>query len=130
MPTASNMSILDGQTTPVVTVFTMIQPAGSSTPATYVAKAKGPAVNAQPKIAISSSGNQKSRETRTTVRTPYYVTGTDGVPKVVDSAFTEIRTVMPDTVPDAVRNDHLAYVANSLDQAQVKESMRDGYAPT
>lgn len=130
MPIATNLTINDGQNTPVAVVFTNIQPAGGNLPAVYLAKTKGPSVLAQPKIAISSSGNAKSRETRVTVRTPYWVTGTDGVTKVQDSVFTEVRTVLPDTIPDAVRADHVAYVQNLLAQAQVKEAMRDGYAPT
>lgn len=129
MPTASTFTIKDGASTPADVVFTNIQPAGGNLPSTYLAKAKGPMVIAQPKIAISSSGNTKTRETKITVKTPFWVTGVDGVTRVQDSVFTEIRFVIPDTVPDAVRADHAAYVANSLDVAQVRESMRDGYAP-
>lgn len=130
MPIASNMTLNDGQATPAATLFTNIQPAGGNLPAVYMAKTKGPMVVAQPKIAVSSSGTSKTRETKITIKTPYWVTGTDGVTKVVDSAFTEIRTVMPDSVPDAVRADHTAYVANVCDVAQVKESLKDGYAPS
>lgn len=130
MPQASTFTIKDGASTPADTVFTNIQPAGGNLPSVYLAKAKGPATNAQPKIAVSSTGTAKTRETRTTVRTPYWVTGVDGVTRVQDSCFTETRTVIPETVPDAVRSDHAAYVANSLDVAQVRESVRDGYAPT
>lgn len=130
MPTASNVTVMDGQTTPVATLFTMIQPSGGNIPATYVAKAKGPSMSAQPKVMISASGTSKTREAKITIRTPYYVTGTDAVTKVIDSVFTEIRTVLPDSVPDAVRKDHQAYVANFCDNGQVQETMRDGYAPS
>lgn len=130
MPQASNLTINDGAVTPAAVVFTNIQPAGGNLPAVYLAKTKGPNVGAQPKIAISSTGSAKSREVRQTIRTPYWVTGGDGVTKVLDSVFTEIRTVIPDSVPDAVRADHVAYAQNSLGVAQVKESMRDGYAPS
>lgn len=130
MPTASNFTVKDGATTPADTLFTNIQPAGGNLPATYLAKTKGPSVSSQPKLAISSTGTTKARETKTTVRTPYWVTGVDGVTKVIDSVFTEIRTVCPDTVPDSIRADHVAYVANSLDIAQIKEAVKDGYAPS
>lgn len=130
MPIASNLTIKDGQATPVDVVFTNIQPSSGNLPSVYIAKAKGPAVVSQPKLAISSTGNSKARETKYTIRTPYWVTGTDGATKVLDSAFTEVRSVIPDSIPDAVRADHVAYVANSLDVPQIKESLRDGYAPT
>lgn len=130
MPTASSFTIQDGASLPADVVFTNIQPAGGNLPSVYLAKTKGPATAAQPKIAISSTGNAKSREVRQTVRTPFWVTGVDGVTRVQDSVFTEIRTVVPDAVPDAVRADHAAYVRNSLAIWQVQESMRDGYAPT
>lgn len=130
MPTASNVTVNDGATTPVATLFTMIQPAGGNLPATYVAKLKGPSVSSQPKVQISATGTSKTRESKVTIKTPYWVTGTDGVTKVIDSAFTEIRSVMPDSVPDAVRKDHQAYLANWLDQAQMQETIRDGYAPS
>lgn len=129
MTQAVNFSINDGASTPVSTLFTCLQPAGGNLPAVYQAKAKGPSVAAQPKISVSSSGTTKTREVRMTVRTPYWVTGTDGVTKVIDSAFAEIRIVLPETVPDAVRSDHAAYVANSLDAAQILAAVRDGYAP-
>lgn len=129
MTQASTFTINDGKASPVATVFTCVQPAGGSLPAQYQARLKGPNPSAQPRIAISSSGTSKAREVRVTVRTPYWVTGTDGVTKVVDSVFTEIRHVFPETVPDAVRADHAAYVANSCDVPQIRESMVDGYAP-
>lgn len=127
MPNASNFTIKDGTIADVV--FTNLQPAGGNLPAVYQAKAKGPVVAAQPKISVSSSGTAKTRETRTTIRTPYAVTGADGTVKIVDSCFTEIRTVMPETIPDAVRLDHQAYVANSLDVPQMKDTQINGYAP-
>lgn len=130
MPTASNVTINDGSITPVATLFTMIQPSGGNLPATYIAKSKGPMMAAQPKIMISASGTAKTRESKITIKTPYWVTGADSVTKVVDSVFTEIRTVLPDSIPDAVRKDHQAYVANFCDAAQVQETMRDGYAPS
>lgn len=129
MPSASTFSIPDGAGTPVSTMFTLLQPAGGTLPATYVAKTKGPSVAAQPKIAISSTGSGKTRESRITIRTPYWVTGTDGLTKIQDSVFTEIRSVVPDTVPDSVRADHAAFVANSLDVPQIREAYRDGFAP-
>lgn len=129
MPNAVNFTIKDGASTPADTLFTNVQPAGGNLPALYIAKAKGPSVNCQPRLNVSSTGNTKTREVRMTIRTPYWTTGGDGTTRVIDSVFTEIRTVLPDSVPDSVRNDHNAYVANSLDVPQMKESNTSGYAP-
>lgn len=130
MPIAANFSVNNGAATPVAVLFTNLQPAGGNLPAVYLAKTTGGMVNAQAKIAVSSTGTAKTREVRVTVRTPYWVTGTDGITKVLDSCFSEVRTVLPGTVPDDVRANHAAYVANSCDEAQIRSAMRDGYAPT
>lgn len=130
MPIASNVTVDDGTATPVATLFTMIQPSGGNLPATYIAKTKGPNMSSQPKVQVSASGTAKTRECKLTIKTPYWVTGTDGVTKVVDSAFTEVRFVLPDSVPDAVRKDHRAFVANFLDQPQIVEALTDGFAPS
>lgn len=130
MPNAANFSINNGAATPVSVLFTNLQPAGGNLPAVYLAKTTGPMVSAQAKIAVSSTGTAKTREVRITVRTPYWVTGTDGVTKVLDSCFSEIRTVLPESVPDDVRANHVAYVANSCGDAQIKDALRNGYAPT
>lgn len=130
MPQASNFTIKNGASTPVDVTFTNLQPAGGNLPAVYQARSAGPNSAAQPKIAVSASGSTKTREVRQTIRTPYYVTGADGLIKVVDNCFTEVRTVIPDTCPATTRNDHAAFVANSLTVPQIRESQQDGYAPS
>lgn len=129
MPQAANFTINDGATTPAATLFTNVQPASGNIPATYFARAKGVSAVSQPTIAVSSKGKQKAREVTTTIKTPYSVVGTDGITRVVDNCFTTIVTVLPDSCPASVRADHQAYVANSRDVAQIKETELDGYAP-
>lgn len=129
MSQAAHFTINDGATTPAATLFTNVSAASGNLPATWYAKAKGIAAAHWPMIAVSSKGRQKARETVRTVRTPYVVTGTDGIARVVDSCFTTITTVIPDSVPPSVRADHQAYVANSSDTPLVKETETDGYAP-
>lgn len=130
MPQAANFSINNGNTTPVSVLFTNLQPASGNLPAVYQARAVGINPASQPKIAISSKGNAKVRETHITVRVPYAVTGPDGVTKVVDSSFADIRVVQPDSCPDSVRADLAAYVANTLDIPQFAAAVKDGYAPS
>lgn len=129
MPQAANFTINDGATTPAATLFTCVQPASGNIPATYFARAKGVSAASQPVIAVSSKGKQKAREVTTTIKTPYAVAGTDGITRVIDSCFTTITTVLPDSCPTSVRSDHQAYVANSRDIVQFKESDTEGYAP-
>lgn len=129
MAQATNFTIKDGASTPADTLFTNVTPAGGQTPATYYARTKGPSQASQPVIMMSGKGKQKARETFQTVRTPYSVVGTDGRVTVVDSCYTEIRTVLPDSVPDDVRAMHSAYVRNSQDVAQLQEGATTGYPP-
>lgn len=129
MPTAINFTIKDGASTPADTLFTNLQPAGGSLPAVYQAKTKGVNAASQPKIQVSSETTNQGRRVRMTIRTPYSVLGTDGVTKVVGSAFTEITTTLPDLIPDSVRGDHWAYVANSCDVPQLADAGKQGYAP-
>ena len=129
MSQAANFTIKDGASTPADVLFTNVQPAGGSLPATYYARSRGPMTASQPVIRTSSKGMQGKREVLHTVSVPYAVTGTDGVTKVVGSAFAEVRVVLPDTVPDTVRADLRAFVANSCNSPQFVESMTTGYAP-
>lgn len=129
MPQAANFTIKDGASTPADTVFTNLQPAGGTLPAVYQARAAGPNPALQPKVSLSSEQQRNGRRIRQTVRTPYYIVGTDGVPRLVDSCFTEIITTLPDSVPDSVRSHHWAYVSNSADVPQIAESFKNGYAP-
>lgn len=128
MPQAGNIVVKDNANVDVE--FTNVQPSSGNLPATYLARAKGASTASQPVIAISAKGQKGSREIRETVRTPYAIVGVDGVTRVQDSVFTEIRTVLPDNVPDAVRAEHCAYVRNSLAVLQVKEAHETGYAPS
>jgi len=129
MAQATNFTIKDGASTPADTVFSNVQPAGGTLPAVYFARTKGPNPSSQPRIQISGKGGKKLREVLQTVMTPYFVTGTDGKVTVVDNCYTEIRHVLPDSVPDDVRAHHNAYVRNSLDVPQVAESGTTGYPP-
>lgn len=129
MSQASNFTIKNGAATPVDVLFTNLQPAGGNLPAVYQARSTGNTVASQAKIMVSSTGTAKTREVRRTIRTPYSVVGVDGVTKVVDSCFTEIRTVLPETVPDDVRANHQAFVANSCDVPQIQDADKNGYAP-
>lgn len=128
MPQATNFTIKDGSLAD--TLFTNVQPAGGSLPATYFARAKGAIPLHQPVINISASGKQNgARTTKQTVKTPILQTDINGVTKVVDYAFTEISTTMPGTASVANRTEHWAFVANSCDIAQVADSHKDGYPP-
>lgn len=129
MPQAANFTIKNGASTPADVVFTNLQPAGGSLPAVYQARAAGPNPALQPKISLSSEQQRSGRRVRQTVRTPYYITGTDGVPRLVDSCFSEIITTLPDSVPDDVRANHWAFVSNSADVPQIADSGKNGYAP-
>lgn len=129
MAQAANFTIKDGSATPADTLFTCVQPAGGSLPAVYYARAKGLSAATQPKIQVSSKGGAKKRESFSTYLVPFSILGPDGVTRVVDNAYAEVRCVMPDSVPNDVRAHLRAYLANSLDVAQFQETVETGYAP-
>lgn len=127
MPTAANFTIQDGAAANVV--FTNVQPAGGSLPAVFLAKTKGASAASQPKVSISSKGRNGGRDVVMTITVPYAVTGTDGIERVVDTEFYEIRKVGPARIPAALQADGIAYAKNSLAVTQILEAFRDGYAP-
>lgn len=128
MPQASTFTIKDAALADVV--YTNVQGAAGSFPAVYYAKAKGTAAAFQPKISISSKGlANQGREVKLTFQVPVTALDDNGVEKVVDTEFYEIKKVGPGRIPATVQADGIAYMANMLDIAQVKEAFRDGYAP-
>lgn len=129
MPQAANFTIKDGATSPVDTLFTMVQPSGGTLPATYFARAKGDSVAFQPKLAVSSKGVKNGREVHYTLRVPEVVMGTNGIPTVVDAAFATLRITLPDRVSTARRSDLRAYLANLLAITQFVETNETGYSP-
>lgn len=128
MPQAANFTVQDGAATPVDTLFTLLTPASGKSPAVWVAKSKGPNVAAQPKVDVSTTGTKIGRSMRLSFRLPYWVTGTDGRVSVVDSLFASIHTVVPDTIPDAHREDFAVLLANIVANSVVREMIKDGHS--
>lgn len=128
MPQAANFTVLDGAATPADTLFTLLTPASGKSPAVWVAKSKGPTVATQPKVDVSTTGTKVGRSLRLSFRLPYWVTGTDGRVSVVDSLFASLNVVVPDTVPDANRDDFVALLANIIANEIVREMIRDGHS--
>lgn len=127
MPQATNFTIKDGAVADCV--FTNAQKASGSTPALYFARAKGAFPVQQPQISLTAAGKAGGvRVSKQTVKTPILITDTNGVTTIVDYMFSEIVTTMPGTASVANRNEHWAFVSNSLDVAQIAESHKDGYA--
>lgn len=129
MSQATNFTIKDGASTPADTLFTNVQPSGGGIPAVYLARTKGTSPANQPKIQVSAKGGQKKREAFMTFLVPFAVVGADSIARVVDNAYAEVRVVLPDSVPNSVRSDLRAYLANSLDIAQFQETVETGYSP-
>ena len=128
MPQAANFTVQDGAATPVDTLFTLLTPASGKSPAVWVAKSKGPNVAAQPKVDASTTGTKIGRSMRLSFRLPYWVTGADGRVTVVDSMFASLNTTVPDTIPDANRDDFVALFANIVASAIVREMIKDGHS--
>lgn len=126
---ASTFTIDDGSL--AATIFSNVQPASGALPALYFAREKGNFPVQQPTIGLSSAGKQNGvRTVKQTVKTPILQTGADGITKVVDYIFSDVSTTLPGTATVNDRENHAAYLRNSLGVDQIKAAHVDGYAPT
>lgn len=124
---AENFTIKDSAGADVL--FTAVASAAGNTPSVWYAKSRGSAAAFQPKIQLSSNGRSgNGRDVKMTIAVPVTVTDDNGVERVVDTEFYEIRKVGPGRIPARTQADAAAFVANAMDVAEVRNAFRDGYA--
>lgn len=127
MPSASNITVKNAALADIV--FSNVQGAAGTSPATYYARTMGTAPAFQPKLAVSSrSLPNQGREVKLTFAVPVTQV-VEGVEKVIDTEFYELKKVGPGRVPANVQNDAVVLLANLLDAAQIKDAFKEGYAP-
>lgn len=128
MPQASDFTIKDGANEDVL--FSNVQPASGNLPALYFARAKGAFPAQQPVLGVSSHGKAgMTRVVKQTVKTPILQSDGAGGFKVVDFVFTDVSTTIPGTASSTDRDNHGAFLANSLGVPQILSAHEDGYAP-
>lgn len=123
---ANNLTIKDSANADVL--FTAVQSAAGTAPSVWLAKAKGKAPAFQPKIQMSSQGRAGSgRDVKLTLAVPVTVTDDNGVERVLDTEFYEVRKVGPGRIPATTQADAAAYLAGALANAEIRAGFRDGY---
>lgn len=130
MPQATNITVVNG--TAVSKTFTLAAPAsGPSAPAVFFLR-EGANQTVFPKFEVSSDKVVKGngRKIKATLRVPVAVTGTNGVVTSAAEMFFAIDCTVPALVPDASRDDAIAFVGSLITSALMKATFKEGYAPT
>lgn len=132
MPSAQDLVLKNGASTPVDKTFTLYSPAaGDNSPAVWALK-EGTISSVFPRITSSAraTGNN-SRQVQLKLRIPSSYTDTvTGLTKV-GSAFEFNGTIsVPNDFPEALKNDATAFTQNLMANAIIKACYRDGLPAT
>lgn len=127
MPTAVNLSLLNGATTPVAKTFTLLAPAAGYGAIAEWALKEGAISSVFPRITISArktaSGSTKAA---IKLRIPSSFTDTvTGLTKVSSAFEANIEVTVPDTYPESLKNDAVAFVKALLADPMVQAVIRD-----
>lgn len=132
MPQAIDLIVKNGATTPVSKTFTLISPAsGDGGVATWVLK-EGAISSVFPMFTASArKTNNRSRKAQYKFRLPSSYTDTvTGLTAVSTAAEINFDVSVPDTFPESLKNDFVAYAVNLFSDDLVKSMTRDAVPAT
>lgn len=132
MPSATNLTVKDGAATPADKTFTLYSPAaGDGGVATWALK-EGAVANAFPTFTAGSTKTSKGRQLKTKLVVPIvYTDSQSNMPMVIADRFeVNVTVAVPDSVPEARRDDCAAFAVNLLSHTLVKSMIRDGLPAT
>lgn len=118
MPQATNLTINDGQTTPVARTFTLITPGADGEFARWRAKLTGfaysdPTMRFRARV---SEGPKPARKADVQWKIPYStLNATTGIRDVHSTVEFNGSLTMPDNFPENMRPDAIAYIRNGMD---------------
>lgn len=127
MPQATDIIIKNGEATPVDKTFTLLAPAAGYNAVAEWALKGGSISSVFPRITVSArkTGNG-SGKTVVKLRIPSSYTDTvTGLTKVGSSFEANIDVSVPDTFPENLKNDAVAFTANLIQHALIKACIRD-----
>lgn len=130
MPQATNLTVKNAAG--VDKTFTLLTPApGYGSPAEWALR-EGATSVVYPIFTLAASRTQnKMRRVSTRIRVPAVYTSVDTGLPVVSSFFEVNATIaVPDTFPDAQKDDAVAFATNVLTTTLVKACLRDGLPAT
>lgn len=132
MPQAINITVKNGASTPVDKTFSLVTPAAGDGGIAMWALKEGSISAVFPTLTASAhrTGN-KSRKLALKIRLPSsYNDAVTGLTSVNSAAEANVTVSVPDTFPEALKDDFVAYVTNIVGTALIKNMMRDAYPAT
>lgn len=129
MPQQTNLTVANASA--VNKTFTAISPGAFGVVAEWALK-EGVVPTVFPRLSslATRTNNASNKLVLKLVYPSSYVDTASGLTKPGTAAMAETRVSMPDAFPEAMRDDFVAYVANSMATALVKAMMRDGVNAT
>lgn len=127
MPQAANIVVNNALA--VAKTFTLMAPAAGDGGLAIWALKEGGSPVAYPSFSLMAKATtNQSRKVQGKFRLPYaYTDTTTGLIKTGPAFEFNFDASVPYTFPEILRNDTVAYVANLMAHALVKEIVRDGY---
>lgn len=132
MPQATDITINNGATTPVAKTFNLIAPAAGDGGVAQWALREGPISSVFPTITVSASRtSNKSRKLTGKLLVPSsYQDAVTGLTNVGTQALFTFSMSVPDTFPEALKGDMVAFASNLMNTPLVKTALRDAYSLT
>lgn len=129
MPQAINLSLTNHAA--VAKTFALASPASATSPAVWLLR-EGANQSVFPKVEQSSrkNGSGDARKVQLTVTVPVGTVDAAGATRRAAAMQFNVDCTIPDLVPDAIRNDAIAFAASAMANALLKECFFTGYAAT
>lgn len=132
MPQAIDLTVKNGASTPVDKTFTLISPAAGDDSLAQWALKEGSISAVFPSFTAMArkTGNQ-SRQLKMKLRLPSsYTDSVTGLTQVGTGAEMNVTFAIPDTFPESLKGDFVAFAVNLLNHTMVKAMVRDAYSAT
>lgn len=127
MPQAANITVNNGSA--VAKTFTLLAPAAGDDSICILALKEGGSPAVYPTVTMSARKTaNKARKAILKVHIPFaYTDTTTGLVKAGPAFEFNGSSSIPEDFPESMRNDAIAFTANLIAHALVKEFLRDGY---
>lgn len=132
MPQAADIVVQNGAATPVDKTFTLVTPASGDGGIAEWALKEGPISSVFPVLTASAAktGNS-SRKLTVKFRLPSsYTDSVTGLTNVNSAAEMNVSFSVPNSLPEALKDDYVAFCTNLLSSALLKSMIKDAYPAT
>lgn len=129
MPQASDLALKNAAAE--TKTFTLATPAGPNASAVwYLREGANPSVYAKVECSSAPSAGGTGRKVKLSLNLPATTVNAVGLTVVVARMSFNIDVTVPDFVPDAERDDAIAYVKDLVASTLVESVFKTGFAPT